>query len=246
MIRIISLVVLLSSIVLPAFSQNGASIQRPTGPTNGILAIHLDPATMSTILTDPFRGQDFKISDNMGEVEGSPFLFSEWKKGDVTLKNGEKYKIEKINLDASRNQFVYSMNDSLFEFSDNIREIKIYGEDGAGSDMIFRSDINPIAANFVQVFINGKVTIFCELSKKPEGENYSNGIVNNSRKYILHSNYYSLIDNKSNPVKFSSSTLDDLTSDKKDQVNAFVKANNLKVKKEPDFLKAITFYNTLP
>ena len=54
-----------------------------------------------------------------------------------------------------------------------------------------------------------------------------------------------LSDNKAVPVKFSSSTLDDLTSDKKDEVNAFIKANHLKVKKEPDFLKAITFYNGL-
>ena len=243
MLRIISLV-LLSASILPAFSQNGASIQRPAGPTNGILAVHLDPASQANILADPFRGQDLKISDNMGEVGGSPYLFGEWKRGDVTLKNGEQYKIEKINLDASRNQFVYSMNDSLFEFSDNVREIKIYGED-SGSDMVFRSDINPIAANFVQVLTNGKINIFCEISKKPEGENYSNGIVNSSRKYALHYNYYSLADNAAVPVEFNSSTLDDLTSDKKNEVNAFIKANNLKVKKVPDFLKAITYYNDI-
>jgi hypothetical protein len=244
MIRLI-LVLLLVGIILPVFSQTGSSIIRPTGATNGVLPVQLSPSSMANILADPFRGQGFKTSDNMGEVEGNPFLFSDWKRGDVILENGEKYKIEKINLDASRNQFVYSVNDSLFEFSDNIREIKIYGED-SGSDMIFRSDINPIAANFVQVLTKGKVTIFCEFNKKPEGENYSNGIVNNSRKYVLHSDYYSLTDNKATPVKFTFSTLDDLTLDKKDQVIAYIKTNNLKVKKEPDFLKAITFYNSLP
>lgn len=247
MFKIIS-VLLLTGFISQALGQNGASITRPNGAMNGVGKEQLSPAHMANVLADPFRGQGFKTNDNLGEVEGNPFLFSDWKKGDVTLNNGEKYKIEKMNLDASRNLFVYTINDSLFEFSDNIREIKIYGEDhknDPGSDMIFRSDINPMAANFVQILTKGKITIFCEYSKKAEGENYTNGIVTNTRKYVLHSNYYYSIDNKAIPVKFSSSALDDLIADKKSEVSAFVKANHLKVKKEPDFLKAITYYNSI-
>lgn len=244
MFRILSLF-LLVAIIFPAFSQQ---IIRPTGATNGSLPVQLSSASQANILAEPFEGQGYQTSNDMGAVDGNPFLYSEWKSGEVILKNGEKYKIEKMNLDASRDQFVYSKNDTLFEFSDNIREIKIYGEDhknDPGPDMIFRSDINPLAANFVQVLTKGKVTIFCEYSKKPEGENYSNGIVNNTRKYVLHSNYYSLVNNNAIPVKFSSSTLDDLTSDKKNQVNTFIKENNLKVKKENDFLRVIIFYNAI-
>ena len=240
--------VLLAAVISPAFSQNGASITRPSGATNGILSEQLNPAGMANILADPFKGQNFKISDNTGDVVGNPFLFDEWKKGEVTLKNGEKYPIEKINLDASRNQFVYVLNDSLFEFSDNIRIVKIYGEDHNAdpfSDMIFRTDINPEAANFVQVLTKGKVTIFCEYTKKPEGENYSNGIVNNTRKYVLHPNYFYIVDGHSVPIKFGSYILGNLTSDKKDEVLAFVKTNHLRVKNTPDFLKAVVYYNEI-
>ena len=240
--------VLLASVAYPAFSQTGASIVRPTGATNGILSEQLNPAGMANILADPFKGQNFKISDNTGDVEGNPFLFDDWKQGEVTLKNGEKYPIEKINLDASRDQFVYVIKDSLYEFSDNVRIVRIYGEDhnaDASSDMIFRTDINPDAANFAQVLTRGKVTIFCEYTKKPEGENYSNGIVKNTRKYVLRPNYFSIIDGHSVPFKFGSSALVDLTSDKKDQVVAFVKTNHLKVKNEPDFLKAVVYYNEI-
>ena len=56
--------VLLAAIVYPAFSQTGASIVRPTGATNGILSEHLNPAGMANILADPFKGQNFKVSDN--------------------------------------------------------------------------------------------------------------------------------------------------------------------------------------
>ena len=240
--------VLLATIISPAFSQNGASITRPSGATNGILSEQLNPAGMANILADPFKGQNFKVSDNTADVEGNPFLFEDWKKGEVTLKNGEKYPIEKINLDASRDQFVYVVNDSLYEFSNNIRIVRIYGENHStdpSSDMVFRTDINPDAANFVQVLTKGKVIIFCEYIKKPEGENYSNGIVKNTRKYVLHPNYFSIIDGHSVPIKFGSSALADLTSDKKDEVVAFVKTNHLKVKNEPDFLKAVGYYNEI-
>ncbi len=193
--------------------------------------------------------RSFKTNDNIGgDAEGNVFLFDDWKEGEVTLKNGEKYPIKKMNLDASRDVFVYLVNDSLYEFSDNIREVKIFGEDhrnDPGSDMIFRSDINPEAANFVQVLTKGKVTIFCEYSKKPEGENYSNGIVNNTRKYVLRPSYYYIANGQAVPIKFSSSTLQDLTSDRKDDVTSFVKANNLKLKNQPDFLKAINYYNDI-
>lgn len=239
---------LLATVISPAFSQTGASIVRPTGATNGILSEQLNPAGMANILGDPFKGQNFKTSDNAADVEGNPFLFDDWKKGEVTLKNGEKYPIEKINLDASRDQFVYVVKDSLYEFSDNIRIVRIYGDDHKNdttSDMIFRTDVNPDAANFVQVLTKGKVTIFCEYNKKPEGENYSNGIVNNTRKYVLHPNYFSIVDGHSVPIKFSSSILSNLTSDKKDEVTAFIKTNNLKVKNKPDFLKAVAYYNQI-
>ena len=228
-----------------AFTQN---IVRPTGEMNGSKAIQITGTNQSNILGDPFRGQNFNINDRMGDVEGNPLLFTDWKSGEVTLKNNEKYHVDKMNLDASRDKFIYYKNDTMFEFFDDIKEIRIYGDNHVGdpsSDLIFRNDINPAAANFVQVLTKGKITIFQEYDKKPEGENYSNGIVNSSRKYVLHTSQYALVNNKAILIKFSSSALDDLTSDKKDRVNTYVRENKLKLKKEDDFLKAISFYNSL-
>jgi hypothetical protein len=227
------------------FSQR---IPAMTPEQNGIKPISLNGTDQSNILADPFRGQNFNINNRMGDVEGNPLLFTDWKSGEVTLKNNEKYPVEKINLDASRDKFIYYKNDTMFEFFDDIKEIRIFGENhvsNPASDLIFRNDINPAAANFVQVLTKGKITIFQEYNKKPEGENYSNGIVNNTRKYVLHTIQYALVGNKSVPIKFSSSALNDLTSDKKNAVDGYVKEKKLKLKKEDDFLKAISFYNSL-
>jgi len=194
-----------------------------------------------------FGGIYTKLND-ANSFEGSPLLFNAWKRGEVKLMNNQKFVVEKLNLDASRNTFEYENNDSVYEFTDNIKEVRIYGKDHDAHpelDTIFRTDINPSATNFVQVLTEGKITIFCEYNKKLEGENSMNGFVTTSAKYELYSNFYVVINKIATPIKFSSSTLDDLTSDKKKEVEVFVKENKLKVKKESDFLKAINFYNSM-
>ena len=200
------------------------------------------------ILAEPFQGQHFKAKPD-NDVEGNPLLFSDWKSGEVILKNGENYHLQKMNLDASSGKFIYSKNDTIYEFFDNIKEIRIYGENhlqDPASDMIFRSgDLLPEQSVFVQVLLKGKITILREFTKKPEGENYSNGIVNNTRKYVLHTQEIAVIDNKVIPFKYSSSALEELASDKKSEVNSYVKLNNLKPKRENDFLKSINFYNSI-
>jgi hypothetical protein len=194
-----------------------------------------------------FGGVYTKLN-SANSFEGSPLLFNIWKRGEVKLMNDQKFVVEKLNLDASKNTFEYESNDSVYEFTNNIKEVRIYGEDHDAHpelDTIFRTDINPSATNFVHVLIEGKITIFCEYNKKLEGENSINGFVATTAKYELYSNYFAVINKKATPIKFNSSTLDDLTSDKKTEVEAYIKENKLKVKKEPDFLKAINFYNSI-
>lgn len=199
------------------------------------------------VLQAPFQGLKVTTkADN--NVEGSPLIFDNWRRGEVRLNNGETYPLDKMNLDAQRNKFLYAVGDSIYEFWDNVTEIKIFDysdPNNPNSVMDFRNNVDPESDNFVEVLDTGKITIFKTYEKKPEGENYSNGIVNNTRKYALHTNQYALINKVATPIKFSSSTLDDLTADKKKEVEAFVKENKLKVKKEPDFLKAISFYNSM-
>lgn len=216
--------------------------------SSGLFSLAFAQTLMSPNVAEaPFQGLHVTTkADN--NIDGSPMVFDNWQRGEVVLKNGETYPLDKINLDAQRNKFLYAVSDSIYEFWDNVAEIKIFdysNPDHPNSVMSFKSNVDPESDNFVEVLDTGKITIFKTYEKKPEGENYSNGIVNNTRKYVLRTVQYALIKNIATPIKFSSSTLDDLTSDKKKEVDAFVKENKLKVKKEPDFLKAISFYNSI-
>lgn len=219
----------------------------PTGQTNGVYPVSIQSTNQANILAPSFEGQRFRIKADNG-VEGDPFLFEDWKAGEVILKNNEKYHIDRINLDASDNKFIYNQNDTVYEFLDNVAEIKIYGENhviDSASDMIFMAGINPASPDFVQILASGKITVIKKYAKKPEGENYSNGIVNNSRKYTLRTTQYALVDKILTPLKFDSATLEALTSDKKAQVDAYLKENKLKPKKAKDFLMAVAYYNSI-
>src|SRR5215831_2465505 len=180
------------------------------------------------VLASPFQGERFKVKTDF-EVEGTPLLFDDWKPGEVTLTTGEVFQLQKINFDGSTSRFVYSVNDTLYEFQDNVSEIKVLNKDEGGSsyEMLFRKDLLPSGKAFAQVLAKGKVTILREFIKRPEGENYSNGIVNNSRKYVLHTSDVAVINSQVTPFKYSASDLETLTSDKKSQVDAFVKSNGL-------------------
>jgi hypothetical protein len=225
------------------FSQT-SRIAASSGLTYGTLPVQL-PQTNIGNIGEPFLGQRVNYADERGSIEGSPLLFDDWKTGMVILKNNERYQLEKINLDASKDKFIFRRNDTTYEFFDNVQEIRIYDETDTTMDMVFRTDINPEAANFVQVFAKGKIAIFQEYEKKPEGENYTNGIVTTTRKFVLHTQLNAVKDNKLIPMKFAEASLDELTADKKTQVDAYVKENRLKTKKQGDFLKAIRYYNSI-
>jgi hypothetical protein len=176
-------------------------------------------------------------------------LFDNWKSGKVSLANGEVYDIQKLNFDASNLKFIYSINDTLFELQDNVKEVRIFDENhptDSVAEMLFRSDLLPGQSHFLQILTKGKVTILRQFNKKPEGENYSNGIVNETRKYVLHTQDIALINSKIIPLTYGSATLKELTLDKKSEVDSYVKSNRLKLKKEDDFLEVINFYNSLP
>jgi hypothetical protein len=199
------------------------------------------------ILSAPFQGQHFSVKAE-NDVEGSPFLFDSWKRASIIMKDGNSFLVPKINFDASRSFFVFNHNDTLYDLGDNVSSVKIYADDITNKDkteMTFIDNPTGVPGSFVQVLTNGKITILRKFIKRPEGENFSNGIVKSSREYVLHSEDFTFINKKLTPIKYNSSSLEELVADKKSEINSYVKSNNLKPKKQSDFLKTIEYYNSL-
>ena len=185
-------------------------------------------------------------------AEGSPLLFEDWRYGKVILKNHEQYDNVRLNFDATHNKFYFNRHDTSFELLSVVEEIRVkdisHSTDST-YDMIFKNNINGgdvvKPESFVQVLCNGKIVVFKQYTKRIEGENFNNGIVKNVKKYVLHTNFFAIVNNQVIPVKLNSHFLEELTSDKKDQMKAFVKSKQLNVKKETDFKQALSYYNSI-
>jgi hypothetical protein len=200
----------------------------------------------SDYLLSPNNGAPFRFIPN-NDVAGSPLLYDEWKKGTVILANHEKYDSVLLNFDAYGNNILYNQHDTLYELISDVSEIRWRDSEDTSYYLVFKKYVTTDSElnGYVQELCSGKVTIVKKYKKSPEGENKTNGIFETERKYVLHTSVLVIKDNVTVPLKYSSQSLDDLTSDKKGNVDNYIKSNKLNVKKEKGFISAVTYYNTL-
>lgn len=202
-----------------------------------------------SIIITPVSMNKFKDEN----VEGGPLLFKNWRMGKVVLKNHEQYDNVLLNFDAANNKFYFNKHDTAFELVSAVEEIRvkdISNLNDSTNDMIFKNNINgggdKLKPNsYVEVLCNGKIPMFKQYTKIIEGENFTNGIITSTKKYVLHTEIFAVSNNEILPVKLNSHFFDELTSDKKDQVKAFVKSRHLNLKKETDFTEALSYYNSI-
>jgi hypothetical protein len=199
-----------------------------------------------------FNGKAYMINRTIG-AEGSPFLFEQWKSGTVFFKNGIRVDNLLLKFDAERNMFLYNQNDSLYEFIDELAEVRIYEETGRENDsvfvILFKNNIptdNKIRpGEFVQVLCSGKITLLKQYVKKTQGENRNEGYTRSVKQYVLRTTVWAVKNAEVTPIKFSSSSLEELTSDKKIQVDNYIKTNRVNMKSERGFVSAIAYYNSI-
>lgn len=219
--------------------------------TNGVLSQSPQAMRNGTPLVAPFFSQRFNLSKDES-IEGSPLLFEDWRFGKVILKNHEQYDYVRLNFDAVNNKFYFSQHDTSFELLNVVEEIRVkdilHATDSA-YDMVFKNNIDGgnvlKPESFVEVLSDGKIVLLKQSTKRVEGQNATNGITKSVKRYVLHTNFFAIVNNQVIPVRLNSHFLDELTSDKGDQIKAFVKSKQLNLKKETDFKQAISYYNSI-
>ena len=206
--------------------------------------------SFSQVLTDQVTGKVYR-ENKSNDVSGSPYLFDEWKSGEVTLSNEDKLGDVKLKFNVLYNKFLFKRNDTTYEFVDDVREIRLKdasAKDGNG-ELLFEKVINANgkipAGTFVQILSVGKVTLLKHFSKRIEGENYTNGLFTTRKEMISHDAYWATVNKETVPVKLSKKSMEELTNDKQDQVNSYIKSRKLNLKNETDFAAAITYYNSI-
>jgi hypothetical protein len=85
------------------------------------------------------RGRPFTNKDALN-VEGSPLLDNEWKKGTVYFKDGTAAKDVELKFNLEKNELYFNRNGEMFTFNDPVASFRLEMQSGGKTEeLLFRS-----------------------------------------------------------------------------------------------------------
>ena len=194
------------------------------------------------------------INTSNTNLLGSPFIFDEWRLAKIKLKSQQEFDNVKVKFNPFNNSFYYNKNDSLYEFLEELEEVRVKNPEHlteSAYDMVFTKNITAgdkiIPGTFVQVLSKGKITLVKYFKGKVDENKESStfGSEGKVKKLVTSSVVLAITSNGSERVQYNSKNLQLLTADKITLVNEFIKTKGLNIKKEMDFVVAVAYYNLL-
>lgn len=182
------------------------------------------------------------------DVQGSQFLFDKWMKGKLILDNGQYIDNVMLKYDIYNSKIVVNKNDTAFELSSAVREVRFYTSPDTASSVVLKNGFSisdKIKSNvYVQVLAEGKIGLFKYLKKNLDEYSEFGSATKVKRFNDMHQ-YYVLVNGQYRATSLSKKNLQDVTVDKWNQVSDFLSKNNLNGKDEKSWQMAIRYYNTL-
>ena len=199
-------------------------------------------------LSDPFSGKPYQTGV-YNDINGSPYLFDDWKQSTVTDKNGSTFQHVMIRFDAYDNKFYYNHGDTAYSFITPVDEIKIFPFTGdTSTKMVFKKGFTVTdkltADKFVQVLTEGKISVVKYIYKTLQ-ETTEYNVPGKVKSFNDRMVYFFIMDGSVLSQKPSSKLLEVLLKDKWTVMDAYMKQNSLSAKNEEDCIKAISYYNSL-
>jgi len=183
-----------------------------------------------------------------GDMDGSSYLYHNWiNRGQIYDSTGKGYNIPNCNFNISSNRIEALLNEDSAEkvFVFNTRDLK---KVRIGLKTFVNKNIDKGPNYLLEVIQEGDkialykshktVVIVAEvnpMTKQKMGKD----------KITIENSYYVEKNGKIEEVKMKKSNLLKLMSNKKREVNSFMKENKINTSKEADLFKTFQYYNTL-
>jgi hypothetical protein len=182
------------------------------------------------------------------DVKGSPFFIDNWTYSSMQLSNGATYERIKIRLDVC-NQEVHVMKNNIeivivpgyiktLDLFDSVQNKKYLFKSG------FPKIDNQTTNNFYQVLSEGPIT-FLKSIRKTVAVNKNDLSGEIEKQFNTYEDYYVFSNNKMKRLKKEKEFIIGIVSGKKDQMELFIKENEINFKNINDLIKLIDFYNSL-
>ncbi len=183
------------------------------------------------------------------EISGSQFFKENWIDADLIDDNGAIFKNIKTKFDVVNNKFIYTKNDTIFEFPLSINQVTFKPNPlDSSKDIIFKKGFtigNTIAPNvYLQVLVNGKIT-FLKYYKKEIEEYNEYGNANKFKRFKESQLYFVKNGDAFTATTIGKKALEYILQPQISLITAFVQQNKISEKDENGWVYIIKYLNSL-
>lgn len=184
-------------------------------------------------------------------IEGSPYLFDEWRNGSVESKEGKvvgnlsiKYDSYKDCIEIMKDGVPTTLSNEMYP------KFTILTNEG---ELLFKNGFSEVSdltdKNYFEVLFEGSVTLLRKYQTKFVEQNVATyGSEGNTKKFENKKRYFfKKADAPAQEIKLNKGGLHKIIGDgeNKKKVDAYIKENNLKVSNENSFILALEYYARL-
>ncbi len=204
------------------------------------------------------RSAGFVMTTNMDElyegVKGTPYLFDEWKLGNIYLNDNTYINSVNIKYNVYTDDVLYlnsTSGDSLIIDRSVIKSFEI-NDDNSGNMLLFREiSLRPDKKErntFIKVIYENKSKFIIKYTKTFIKADYK-GAYSAGRKYdeYVDDYQYYIVTNPDNPakIKLNRKSVVKALSDREDKIMAYMNEHNLNLDNEDDIVELMKYYDSL-
>ncbi|RYU95957.1 hypothetical protein [Emticicia agri] len=181
------------------------------------------------------------------DLVGTPYLFEDWTKGEVTLENGKNHK----DLDLKYDQiegivFFKGKNGADMGFTSMVKSFILYPNNVAMSFVQIPEIKETERDPYFEVLSDGKKVKLLKKTKKVIREGKAYGSASGTRTFSENTIYYLLkADGTYTKVKKDKKAIINALSDKSVEVEQYIKDNKTNFKEDASVAAVVNYYNTL-
>ena len=188
------------------------------------------------------------VNEKEADIKGSPFLFDDWKKGNVLLKTKERIDSALIKYNLYADMLHVKVDDQEYQFNIDVMEF-LLPDPVSNETALFRSGFSPVPGmsekSFYQVLYDGKTKLLIKYKKLIASELTSTPGVK-ARVFEDQKSYFILTaSGKMEKIKKKNKGILDLLEDKKEELRKMVDTNKLKLTSDEEIIKVLEYYDSL-
>ena len=180
-------------------------------------------------------------------IQGNPFYSSVWMPGIVRTDRGIEYSNLLLKFDVYNNQLVFSVNDSMFRFTEPVKEFLLSSPSNEKTKPVkfmkasFVHHLLP--GGYVEEICTGKLNFYKNYKKVVIVIAAYNSV--GTKQFEDKTTYHIIKDSNLTSINLNKKQAEEIFKDKWIQVAAYMEQNQQSIKKEEGWIAAIKYYNSL-